>query len=68
MGEFKIVRQYLVTTFDNHTDLAYVMSMNVKKISKRLHKIQKICYNIKRNFQKKWAKPTYRGLKALKIQ
>ena len=50
MGEFKIVRQYLVITFDNHTDLAYAMSMNVKKICKRLHKIKKVCYNIKRNF------------------
>ena len=34
MGEFKIVRQYLVITFDNHTDLSYVMSMIVKKYYK----------------------------------
>ena len=31
MSEFKIVRQYLVITFDNHADLAYAMSMIVKK-------------------------------------
>ena len=41
MGEFKIVRQYLVITFDNHTDLAYVMSMNVKKFLKDYTKYKK---------------------------
>ena len=31
MGEFKIVRQYLVITFDNHTDMMYNMGMVDKK-------------------------------------